>query len=304
MRNVLVTGASGMIGATMIEQMLQEGLAVTAIIRPGSSKRSNLTEHENLKIIECDVNHLLSLKGQIVKGYDTFYHFAWNGTYGAARDEAYLQEQNIKNTIDAVELAHFAGCMTFVGAGSQAEFGKVSGIISDTLGKNPTTGYGIAKYAACVLSKLHCEKYGMRHSWGRVLSAYGPKDNAYTMIMSSIMKMDVGERVQFTKGEQIWDYIYSEDCARAFYLIGKHGKHGKAYTIGTGQTKQLKEFVEIMRNAINPHLEIGLGEREYFPNQVMELCANISELQKDTGFKPQIDFKEGITNTISWYRKG
>lgn len=302
MNKVLVTGASGMIGATMIEQMLADGIHVTAIIRPHSSKRSNLPKDPALEIIQCDINSLLSLKDKVKKGYHAFYHFAWDGTYGSSRDNARLQELNIKNTLDAVDLAHVTGCQVFVGAGSQAELGAISGEITDRKSKNPVTGYGIAKNTACTLSRIHCEKHGIRQSWGRVVSAYGPKDNTYTMIMSSIIGMVNRKRLKFTKGEQIWDYVYSEDCARAFYLIGESGKHGKVYTIASGKTRKLSDFIQIMRNAIDPELEIGLGELEYYPNQIMELFADIRALSEDTGFIPKVDFEEGIIKTIDWYR--
>ena len=178
----------------------------------------------------------------------------------------------------------------------------VEGTISDAVPKNPVTGYGIAKLDACRMGKILCEQYGIRHSWGRIVSTYGPRDNAYTMVMSSIINMLDGKRMQFTKGEQTWDYLYGGDCSRAFYLIGKYGKHGKAYTIGSGQTRQLKDYITAIRDTVAPSLEIGLGEREYYPNQVMHLCADITELKEDTGFEPEVSFEEGIRRTVQWYQ--
>ncbi len=302
MKKVIVTGATGMVGASMIEQMAADNIQVTAIIRPNSKKRKNLIEHPNVKVVECDINQLLSLKESLDKDYDTFYHFAWDGTYGESRNDAVLQEQNVRNTLEAVELAHSSGCKVFVGAGSQAEFGFVEGELSDKVPKNPVTGYGIAKYTAGKLSAVMCERLGMRQSWGRIVSTYGPRDNSYTMVMSSIIGMLNGERMSFTKGEQVWDYVYGEDCSRAFYLIGKYGRHGKAYTIGSGKSRLLKEYIAAIRDVVNPELEIGLGERDYYPNQVMQLTADISELTADTGFLPEIDFEEGIRRTAEWYK--
>lgn len=302
MEKVIVTGATGMVGATMIEQMLADGVKVTAIVRPNSKKINNLPKHPNVTCVECDIDKLPTLKGKIGTEYDTFYHFAWDGTYGESREDAVLQERNIKNTLEAIELAHAVGCNVFVGAGSQAEFGRVEGTISDNLPKNPVTGYGIAKLSACNLGRIMCEKLGMRHSWGRIVSTYGPRDNSYTMVMSSIIKMLHGERMQFTKGEQIWDYVYGGDCSRAFYLIGKYGKHGKAYTIGSGKSRYLKEFITSIRDVVNPSLKIGIGELPYYPNQVMKLSADISELTQDTGFVPEVSFEEGIQKTVDWYR--
>lgn len=303
MKKVIVTGATGMIGASMIEQMVADGIEVTAVVRPNSPKRRNLLEHALVKVVECDINELMSLKNKLEKEYDTFYHFAWDGTYGDSRDNALLQEQNIHNTLAAVELAHELGCGVFVGAGSQAEFGFVEGELSDQIPKNPVTGYGIAKYAAGRLSAVMCEKMGMRQSWGRIVSTYGPRDNSYTMVMSSIIGMMKGERMSFTKGDQVWDYVYGGDCSRAFYLIGKYGKHGKAYTIGSGKSRLLREYITAIRDVVNPELEIGLGEREYYKNQVMKLTADISELTEDTGFVPEVSFEEGIRRTMEWYKE-
>ncbi|MGN9019082.1 NAD-dependent epimerase/dehydratase family protein [Lachnospiraceae bacterium HCP1S3_C3] len=302
MRKVAVTGATGMIGASMIEQMVNDGIRVTAIVRPNSKKISNLIKDENIDVIECDIDNLLSLKDKMDKDYDTFYHFAWDGTYGDSRDDAMLQERNVRNTLEAVELAHTIGCKVFVGAGSQAEFGFVEGELSDNIPKNPVTGYGIAKYTAGRLSAVMCKRLGMRQSWGRIVSTYGPRDNSYTMVMSSVINMLDGKRMSFTKGDQIWDYVYGGDCSRAFYLIGKYGKHGKAYTIGSGKSRLLREYITAIRDVVNPELEIGLGERDYYPNQVMKLTADISELTEDTGFVPEVEFEEGIRRTMEWYK--
>lgn len=303
MKKVIVTGATGMIGSSMIEQMIKDDIYVTAVVRPNSKKIGNLVKDDHISVVECDINELSTLSDKLDKDYDTFYHFAWDGTYGDSRNDALLQELNIHNTLIAVETAHKLGCKVFVGAGSQAEFGFVQGKLSDNIPKNPVTGYGIAKYTAGRLSAVMCERLGMRQSWGRIVSTYGPGDNTYTMVMSSIISMLNGERMSFTKGEQIWDYVYGGDCSRAFYLIGKYGKHGKAYTIGSGKTRQLKDYICAIRDVVNPSLEVGIGERDYYENQVMELRADISELTQDTGFVPEVEFEDGIRKTVEWYNQ-
>lgn len=73
MENVIVTGATGMIGASMIEQMVADGVHVTAVCRPNSKKRNNLINNPLVTVVECDINDLISLKEKLSSDYDTFY---------------------------------------------------------------------------------------------------------------------------------------------------------------------------------------------------------------------------------------
>ena len=312
MENVIITGATGMIGSHVAKILIDNGINVTAIIRPMSEKISNLKDAHDiseqdgkgrLQLVECSIDELPSLRDKLGWEHDTFFHFVWEHTYGPGKYDASKQEANIKATIDAVHLAYESGCKTFVGCGSHDEFGIISGKLSDELPKDPISGYGIAKLAANRLSALECRNLGMRHCWGRVLSCYGPGDNDKTMVMSAVKTMLRGDKMQFTPAEQIWDYLYSEDCAKAFIAIAEKGIDQKSYTIGSGEQRLLREYIYAIRDAIDPNLEVGIGERDYGPNQVMLLSADINELTADTGFVPETSFEDGIRKTIESVRQ-
>ena len=147
------------------------------------------------------------------------------------------------------------------------------------------------------MSRLLASQLGIKHCWGRILSVYGPGDNN-SMIMSCINSISNNETFDTTNGDQLWDYLYCDDCAKAFYDIAKKGKDGKVYTIGSGTAKPLKSYIEAIRDLINPDFEVGFGKIDYYPNQVMYLCADISDLTRDTGFEPKFSFKEGIRKII------
>jgi len=303
MRKVVITGATGMIGKTLIEYLLEKDIEVLAIIRKNSKRVKNLPRHQKLRLIECDLENLQNLRIQ-EENYDTFFHFAWDGTFGESRNDLSIQTLNIKYTLDAVELAKRLGCKTFIGAGSQAEYGRVQGIITEETKTNPENGYGIAKLAAGQMSRVLASKYNIRHIWTRIFSAYGPYDGEKTMIISSIRQMvERGESPEYTKGEQMWDYIYSEDVAKAFYLIGEKGKNNSVYCIAQGQVMPLHKYVEIMRDKINKNIELKLGVIPYSENQVMNLSVSIEKLKIETGFVPEYTFEEGIQKTIKWYQK-
>ena len=101
----------------------------------------------------------------------------------------------------------------------------------------------------------------------------------------------------------MWDYLYSADAGYAMYLLGEKGVSGKTYCIGGGTARPLREYIEANRDAAAPGAEIGFGEIPYQEKQVMYLCADISDLEKDTGFAPRVTFAEGIEKTVDWCRK-
>lgn len=301
MNKVVITGATGMIGCTLIKYLLNKNIKVLAIVRENSKRRNVLPKDKNLKIIECNLSNLSNLELE-EQDYDTFFHFAWDGTFGQSRNDMYIQNLNVKYTLDAVELANRLGCKTFIGAGSQAEYGRVEGIIDENTSQNPENGYGIAKLTAGKMSRILANKYNIKHIWTRIFSVYGPYDGEQTMIMNSIKYMLKGISPEYTKGEQIWDYIYSEDVAKAFYLIKEYGHNNSIYCVASGIQKPLKEYIEIIKNEIDKNIELKLGVIPYSDKQVMNLSVNIDKLKKDTGFTPEISFKEGIEKTINWFK--
>jgi len=162
--------------------------------------------------------------------------------------------------------------------------------------------YGIAKYAAGKLSKLLCDNIDIKHVWGRVLSIYGPGDNDYTLVMSCIKSLLNNERFSTTKGEQLWDYMYSEDCANAFLSIAEKGHHGNNYCICSGEVRSIKEYIEIIKSNFPSSMPVGYGDLKYSNNQIMNLQGDISKLYEHTGFRPEISFELGIKKTIDWFK--
>ena len=302
LKKAIITGPTGSVGISLINELIRNNIQVTAVCRENTSGMRDIPKSELVNIVECNLDNLKSLIGQLPCDYDAFYHFGWDGTYGDTRRDLELQTKNVLYSIDAVELAHQIGCKVFVGSGSQSEFGHVDGILHPDTPCNPDNGYGVGKLMAGQMTRIKCHEYGIRHEWVRIVSMYGPFDRPFTMLVGSIIKMLHGERVQFTKGDQIWDYIYNKDAAHAFHLVAEKGKDGSIYCFGTGKTRTLKEFIMATRDAVDPSIELGIGELDYYPNQVMHLEADISNLTEDTGFVPQYSFEEGIRETVEWVK--
>lgn len=304
MKNVVITGPTGAIGTALVRQCIEHGVKVTAVCHRGSERIAELPKSHLVTAVACNLDELEKLPELAGDSdYDTFFHLGWDGTFGNSRNNMPGQVENIWHTLDAVKAAHAMGCSKFVGAGSQAEYGRKNEKLTPDTPVFPETGYGMAKLCAGQMSRGMCEQLKMTHVWGRVLSVYGPGDGKHAMIMSVIDKLLHGKEPYLTKGEQLWDYLYSADAAKAFYLIGEKGIHGKVYPIGSGSVRPLWEYVRMVRDSIDPGLPLGMGKVEYAPGQVMYLCADISELTRDTGFLPEYSFEEGIRQTVEWCKE-
>lgn len=298
----VVTGASSMIASALIRLLVAEGHEVYALCRPGSKKLGNIIKNERVHIVHSDISDITAVGQSIGCGCDAFFHFAWGGTSGAQRNDSRIQSENIRFTLDAVELAHSLGCEVFIGAGSQAEYGRVDGKIAPDTPCFPENAYGAAKLAAGHLSRIACAKHGIRHVWARILSVYGIGDNDFTITVSSLKKMLSGQVAQFTPAEQMWDFLYCDDAARAFYLMAQRGKDKAVYALGSGQARPLKEYIGLMHAVSGADSEVQIGALPYNDKQVMYLCADISALTADTGFVPQVSYEEGIKETVKWLK--
>lgn len=300
---IVITGPTGAIGHALIDLCLDKGIEVLAICHRGSKRIGDLPVDKRVKIIELDMSEYDSVQKNTIQNlgkWDIFYHMAWNGTTGDDRNDTNLQQQNIKGTLAAVKLAKQLKCHTFIGTGSQAEYGRVNDVLRPDTPTFPENGYGIAKLCAGQLSKIACSQLGIRHIWVRILSVYGPYDGMDTMVIATIKKLLTGEIPMFTKGEQEWDYLYSRDAGKAMLALGDRGADGEVYVLGSGKARPLRYYIEAIRNAVSPNNEIDIGAIPYSQNQVMFLCADIEKLTKDTGFEPRTSFEEGVEETINW----
>ncbi len=308
---VIITGPTGAIGHALIEECLEHGDEVLAICHPGSKRIASLPKSDLLEIMELDLadygKKAKELSEPAKNPYDIFFHFAWKGTTGADRNDTGLQKENGKASLEAVLLARTFGCHTFIGAGSQAEYGRFEGLLKPDTEPYPENAYGKVKLATGVATRALCKNLQMRHIWTRVLSIYGPYDGEKSMIISSLRKMTRGDNAQFTKGEQKWDYLFSKDAGRAFYLLAQKGIDGKVYVIGSGKREKLSDYINVMTEKVKLLTgntpEIELGAIPYGEKQVMYLCADLTELTKDTGFVPETEFEEGIGETIRYVLK-
>lgn len=285
---VIMTGATGFIGVALCNEFLKNNYNVTAVIRPNTKRKNKIPAGVN--IIELPLDRINELEGK----YDLFYHLAWNGSSGNDRNDFNIQYSNIKYTADAIKVAKKLGCKKFIGAGSQAEYGVVHGkAIEDETICNPFMMYGAAKLAAYNMGKIVAEQEEISFVWPRIYSVYGPGENEGTLMSYLIKTLKEGNVPELSPCENMWDFMYIDDCVNALRILGESNITEGIYNISVGKPKLLKEFVEMVKEEVNPNGVVTYGIKKSDINKTFWLEPNIEKL-KSLGFESKVKFREGI----------
>ena len=279
-----------MLGVALIEECIKNNVEVLAICRPGTKRLKRLPKSSLIQVAYASIDDLLSIEKQ-QKDIDVFYHFAWDHTDKENRDNPILQSDNIRYTLDAVKLAGRLGCRCFIGAGSQAEYGAVKGIITEETECHPLIAYGMAKLSACMLAEKLCGQMGISFVWARIFSVYGINDNAGTMIDYALKCFEEGTPAKFSSATNIWNYLYESDAGRAFFLLGEREVESGIYCLGADKSMELREYIMKIAD-LHGCSDLCVFSKEKTTAQ--DLLVDIRKLKKATDFCEEVSFEEGI----------
>ena len=296
---IAVTGPTSTIGVALIKQAILQNIKVIAFANKDSQNLNRIPQSSLVKIVPCSLSEMSFFDCEGLHA-DIFIHLAWGSTNRSVRNDLNPQVDNIKYSLDSVYLAKRLGCHTYIGAGSQAEYGRSFEILNEKSSTNPETAYGIAKLCSGMMTRLECHKLAIRHIWPRIFSTFGPYTQETTILNYTIRCLLHNERPSLTGCEQLWDFLFVDEAARALLLLAQKGKSGEVYCVGSGHSRIMKDYIEELSDVMGKTCTIGYGDLPYGDNTVMHLAVDISKIRNEIGFEPQISFKDGIIKTIDW----
>lgn len=302
MRKVLIIGANGFLGNELTRYLLEKDIEIVAFV-PTGFDYSNVSCLPGVICVEFTFGSLESLDQiEPVKGIDTIYNMAWIGVNAKDRNNAPLQLSNVKCNLEVAEYAKRNGISRLVVPGSAAQYACSGRVIDGTGSPAPSDMYSAAKVATYYYLSTYCSLNGLELIWSLVTSIYGTgrdDNNLLSYVIKSFLK---GEKPLTTNLEQRWDYLHVDDLITALYLLGQKGIGGKIYPIGSGESKTLREYVEIIRDTMKSNIQIGFGDIPYKNSKIDNQVLDISAIRNDTGFMPMHTFEEGIKDTITFFQ--
>ncbi len=296
---VLLTGATGAIGLSLIEELRARSSEILVLASPGSPRNSLLKSMVSSSMCwrECGLADYESFTSN--SRFDAMVHMAWSG--GMDRWNIDSNLYSARQCAMAVRLAVRLGCHTFIGTGSQAECGPQTAPLSASTPCTPDTPFGAAKHLAFDLARIEATRAPhLRFIWARILSVYGPRDRESSMVTSALRKLMRGETPAFSNGEQVWDFLYADDAARALADMLERGHDGQIYIVGSGSARPLREYLATLVGPFGIDLRQCLGKVVAGPSTPQWLMADIGPLREHLGWIPRVDFETGVTHTIAY----
>jgi len=174
---------------------------------------------------------------------------------------------------------------------------------------HPISLYAATKKSDELMAYTYCHLYGIPATGLRFFTVYGPfgrPDMAYFKFTNKIM---AGEPITiFNHGDMYRDFTYVDDIVTGVQNMlcnppkpNEEGDRYKIYNIGNNKPEKLMTFIETLEQAIGKK-----AEKEYLPMQpgdVYQTYADVSELEKDFGFKPRTTIQEGLGKFAKWYKE-
>ena len=303
-KKILVTGGAGFLGRQVVQQLCQAGAQLENIAVPRSR--------------DCDLRVLENCH-QAVAQQDIVIHLAANvGGIGLNREKpAELFYDNLMMGAQLIHAAYQAGVEKFVCVGTICAYPKFTPVpfqeddLWNGYPEETNAPYGIAKKALLVQLQSYRQQYDFNGIYVLPVNLYGPEDNfnplSSHVIPALIRKVHQAQH----RGEKklpVWgdgsptrEFLYSADAARGIVMATQKYNDREPVNLGTNYEISIRDLVKLICELMEFDGEI-IWETDK-PNGQPRRCLDTTRAKKAFGFTAQMDLKQGLKNTIHWYRQ-
>lgn len=309
MGKYLVTGAAGFIGRSIAEALLKRGEKVCGIDNFITGKRGNLAGLEAMEFMEGDLTDPAQCE-RACEGVEVVFHEAALASVPrSVADPASTNLHCVTGTLNLLVAARAAGVRRVVYAGSSSAYGDTPVLPKhEGMLPNPISPYAVAKLAGEQYMRAFARVYGLETVTLRYFNVFGPFQDPtshYSGVLAIFCRrMIAGEQPTiFGDGEQSRDFTFIDNVVHANLLAADAPAakvSGQMMNVATGTRITLSDTFRILRE-----LTSYAGEPAYAAGRagdIRDSLADISLAGELLGYKPRVDFREGLRRTVEWYR--
>lgn len=313
-RNVLVTGATGMIGAFLLSDLLPEGSNIVALVKDGINESELFLNGiiDQVTVVDGCLEDFPLLERTIdTKDIEMVFHLGAQTIVGEAhRNPLPTFEANIRGTYNLLDACrrHADSVVGVVIASSDKAYGEQEELPyteeAPLKGRHP---YEVSKSCADMLAQSYNHTYGLRIGIARCGNVYGGNDLNFSRIVpGTIRSLIRGEAPEIrSDGTYIRDYIYVKDVSRAYMRLaeslGDDAVSGEAFNFGTEKPIEVLEIVKAIQKLMNrEELEPVITRTAH--GEIKSQYLDAGKAQRILGWRPRYSLDEGLTETIAWYQ--
>jgi nucleoside-diphosphate-sugar epimerase len=306
----LITGIGGFIGSSLARELLQRGEQVRGVDNFSTGRRENLTQIlGRIDFREADLLDLDAMKSACASVDYVLHQAAIPSVPKSVLDPLGSNRANVDGTLNLLVAARDAKVKRVVYAASSSAYGDTPTLPKhEAMTPDPISPYAVAKLASerYMISFYRC--YGLETVALRYFNIFGPRQDPsspYSGVLAKFITMMLGGKQPtiFGDGEQSRDFTYIDNAVEANLLACKASAAqaaGKVFNVATGRRISLNETFKLLQNLTSYSGSPIYGDER--GGDIKHSLADISSAEKHLGYKPKVNFEDGLKRTVEWYR--
>lgn len=313
----LVTGGAGFIGSHLVDALLARGDRVRVLDDLSTGQAENLAPHKpgevgsgaEVEWLRGSVTDVACCEAACAGVAGVFHEAAEVSVPKSVAKPRRSYEVNALGTLNVLEAARDAGVTRIVFAASSAAYGDDPSLPKrEDQAPAPLSPYAAGKLAGEHLLKVWAEVYGMHTVALRYFNVFGPRqrdDNPYTGVIAIFARALLEGRAPtiFGDGEQTRDFTFVENVVAAnLAAMSARDVGGRVFNVGGGERISLNQLFQAMAEALQSDLVPSYEPAR--AGDVKHSLASIERAAAELGWRPSVDWREGLERTLDWYRVG
>jgi UDP-glucose 4-epimerase len=314
-KNALITGGLGLTGSNLARRLVEYGANVSLYNSTLTNEKNVADIRDKVDIIVGDISDYEKVESAILDR-DIVFHLAGQSSVSDSMAFPYLDlNVNCKGTLNVLESCkEYNGLAKIVFAGTVREVGPMIGHVKEDQRENPVSIFDLHKLTCEKYMEIYHKIYGMATTTLRFSNIYG-EGQFYTdpdrNVINHYVKKALSDRVLnvYGDGGPLRDYNHVSNIVDAcLNAASSDYTNGKYYVLGSGESKTFKNFIDILQKILKEEhsIEIEINKVD-MPNVIAKtvqgnVIVDSSRFEEDTGWRPKINFEEGLRRVLDFYK--
>jgi nucleoside-diphosphate-sugar epimerase len=304
MKRVLVSGASGFVGANLVRRLLRDGHEAHLLLRPGHQAWRLEEVVDDVQVHEADLENVDGVRRVVDAAKpDWVFHLAAYGAYPSQNGLQRMVATNLLGCAALVDACAEAGVECFVHTGSSSEYGFKDHAAAEDEVLAPNSHYAITKAAATHYCQWAARERDLNAVTVRLYSIYGPFEEPGRFIPTLILYGLRGMLPPLASPKIARDFVYVDDAVDALLRVAaaRPIPRGAIYNICTGAQRTLADVVDIARKLMNISAEpvwSTMPDRSWDTDRWV---GSPARMERDVGWRARTTFEEGLKQTVRWF---